>query len=499
MRLLIEPYRNDRAPAGAGEAMFTALHALLGSRRALALEIHLDRRVGGVAARLVCGSLPAGARGPARGGAAAQLAERAAARVRGSRRGAARGRAPGAADASACGRGARAARRTARSSRCCARWPPPVRRPRCVVALRPAARLVELALRGARSGPQPLLWAAPRRARGRPRPARAIASALAGGPAAAGDRGAAAAGRARPPLAADASSARAELARLWSLPSPEFAAVPCVRRAVPLAPAPPGITRSRAGAGCCATSTARSRSRGAAPPARRGRRRGRAGQDLAPRRERRRGSAARGLRGDRARPQGRRGRRRSSASCRASRTCTLLDMAAPTAGFNPLAVARCARRDRRPRRRGAARALQRGRGPRQLRPLPAQRADRRARLRRRPRRCGTPRGCSRWARRGRALRARVAERLIELPAVRRARRLPRRRAAGPARRRARDDDGEARRAGQQARARAELAGRQAGAAQRLAAHRPRPADRAARGAGGARARSARSAPATSRS
>ena len=47
MRLLIEPYRNDRSPAGAGEAMFTALHALLGSRRSIALEIHLDRRSSG--------------------------------------------------------------------------------------------------------------------------------------------------------------------------------------------------------------------------------------------------------------------------------------------------------------------------------------------------------------------------------------------------------------------------------------------------------------------
>ena len=62
MRLLIEPYRNDRSPAGAGEAMFTALHALLGSRRAIALEIHLDRRAARLAAGLVRGSLPAGAR-----------------------------------------------------------------------------------------------------------------------------------------------------------------------------------------------------------------------------------------------------------------------------------------------------------------------------------------------------------------------------------------------------------------------------------------------------
>ena len=41
----------------------------------------------------------------------------------------------------------------------------------------------------------------------------------------------------------------AELAALWSLPAPEFGALPYVRRAVPLAPAPPGILRPRDGAG----------------------------------------------------------------------------------------------------------------------------------------------------------------------------------------------------------------------------------------------------------
>ena len=47
VRLLIEPYRNDRAGGESLAATFTALHALLGPRRTLSLEVHLDRRRGG--------------------------------------------------------------------------------------------------------------------------------------------------------------------------------------------------------------------------------------------------------------------------------------------------------------------------------------------------------------------------------------------------------------------------------------------------------------------
>ena len=47
IRLLIEPYRNDRTGPEALAATFARLHALLGSRRTLALEVHLDRRPGG--------------------------------------------------------------------------------------------------------------------------------------------------------------------------------------------------------------------------------------------------------------------------------------------------------------------------------------------------------------------------------------------------------------------------------------------------------------------
>ena len=46
-RLLIEPYRNDRADGEALAATFTALHALLGTRRSIALEVNFDRRPGG--------------------------------------------------------------------------------------------------------------------------------------------------------------------------------------------------------------------------------------------------------------------------------------------------------------------------------------------------------------------------------------------------------------------------------------------------------------------
>ena len=60
IRLLIEPYRNDRADPDALAATFTALHALLGPRRTLALEVHLDRRAGGRAAAWFALLCPAG-------------------------------------------------------------------------------------------------------------------------------------------------------------------------------------------------------------------------------------------------------------------------------------------------------------------------------------------------------------------------------------------------------------------------------------------------------
>jgi hypothetical protein len=51
VRLLVEPYRNDRAQPEALHASLAALHSLLsagrGSRRSLALEVHVDRRAGG--------------------------------------------------------------------------------------------------------------------------------------------------------------------------------------------------------------------------------------------------------------------------------------------------------------------------------------------------------------------------------------------------------------------------------------------------------------------
>jgi hypothetical protein len=54
--------------------------------------------------------------------------------------------------------------------------------------------------------------------------------------------------------------AASELARLWHLPSSEYAVVPFRRSGVPCAPASPAILRPRGGGGRCATSSARCRS-----------------------------------------------------------------------------------------------------------------------------------------------------------------------------------------------------------------------------------------------
>jgi len=60
-------------------------------------------------------------------------------------------------------------------------------------------------------------------------------------------------GEANPmPTVARTTYAAEELAALWHLPSPSFAAVPIVRCATPLAPAPAGIQRARAGTGLLA-------------------------------------------------------------------------------------------------------------------------------------------------------------------------------------------------------------------------------------------------------
>jgi hypothetical protein len=47
VRLVVEPYRNDRASSDALGVVFAAMHSLLGTRRSMVLEVHLDRRAGG--------------------------------------------------------------------------------------------------------------------------------------------------------------------------------------------------------------------------------------------------------------------------------------------------------------------------------------------------------------------------------------------------------------------------------------------------------------------
>ncbi len=333
MRLLIEPYRNDRSPAGAGEAMFAALHALLGSRREIAFEIHLDRRSSGSPLAWFAVRCPPELAGQLE---AALRRSWPSVRLREFR---------GAGDAPLAG--VRLVRRTFPWAeelvppqdgsiepllRAMAAAGPPAT---LVVALRPAARIVELACAG-EGGPQPLLWASPivlAADRGR---ARAIASALAGGPPRlAIRRGAPARRLRRSPLTLFRPW---ELARLWGLPSPEFAAVPCVRRAVPVAPAPPGISRSPVGGllrdehGGLTIDEALRRQHVAVVGSVE---QGKTSLLVA--------SAAADLRREDCAvivldPKGDAAESVLSVVPR-SRTCTLLDMADPAAGFNPLAVA----------------------------------------------------------------------------------------------------------------------------------------------------------------
>ena len=129
-----------------------------------------------------------------------------------------------------------------------------------------------------------------------------------------------------------------ELVGIWSLPAPDFAAVPTVRAAVPLAPAPPGVTRASPGAGVLRDE------HGPVTidePLRRQHvavvgavEQGKTSFLVA--------SAREDLRRDDCAlivldPKGDAAESVLSVVPR-SRTCTLLDMAAPTAGFNPLAV-----------------------------------------------------------------------------------------------------------------------------------------------------------------
>ena len=293
VRLLVEPYRSDRTDLGQLTAAFAALHALLGARRTLALEVHLDRSRGRLAARVV-------RRRCARRGSSARSRPSCAARYPNARLRAVRAPA-GERPARRPPRATLAASRARRNPRRRARRREPLLR--AMAAAGPPAT-VRLMLRPAPASRR-VAASRPRcnrsvRCCGRRRSvlaadvarARAIASVLAAGPprlVASRLRGAGTLRRSPRRLFRPW-----ELARLWSLPSPEFAGVP-VR--APLRSAGAGAARRTAGArraGRAAPRRARAGDdpRDDAPPARRGRRRRRPGEDLVPRREHARGPAA---------------------------------------------------------------------------------------------------------------------------------------------------------------------------------------------------------------
>jgi hypothetical protein len=247
VRLLIEPYRNDRAGGESLTATFAALHALLGPRRTLALEVHLDRRAGGAPLVWFAVLCPAALQRQVQ---AALRSSYPNVRLRTLRSAPSE---PPYALALARRSPPRAAEAPVEPE---LRIEPLLRAMAAAGApatlrliLRPAGGGVERLCSSAEQETGPLLWALPlviaRDAPG----ARAIASSLCGASTRLvvrrGARGAQLRVR-RSPLRLYRP---AELAALWSLPAPEFGALPYVRRAVPLAPAPPGILRPRDGAG----------------------------------------------------------------------------------------------------------------------------------------------------------------------------------------------------------------------------------------------------------
>jgi len=247
IRLLIEPYRNDRADPEVLAATFARLHALLGSRRTLALEVHLDRRPGGaplVWFALLC---PGGLERQVQ---AALRTSYPNLRLR-----------PLRAAVSAPPAALTLWRRTPpRADDELDRQPPGIEPLLGAMAaagapatlrliLRPAPRIIELVCSSAEQRSGPLLWStALVFARDAAR-ARGIASVLSGGTPRLRARRTARMRATTPPRSPWCLYRPAELARLWCLPAPEFGALPFVCRAVPLAPAPPGIDRARGGVG----------------------------------------------------------------------------------------------------------------------------------------------------------------------------------------------------------------------------------------------------------
>ena len=337
VRLLIEPYRNDRAGGEALAATLTSLHALLGPRRMLALEVHLDRRRGGAPLVWFAVLCPAGLERqvqaalrssypsvrlrplrwtPAEPPAALNLHRRASPRS----------------DEEPLERSS--PRIEALLAAMAAAGAPATLR----LSVRPAGRAAERLCSSPEQAIGPLFWAVPtvlaRDAAG----ARAIASALCSGAPRLVARRGGAGEAARVRRSPRRLYRPAELAALWCLPAPEFGALPCLRSAVPLAPAPPGIDRPRDGGGLLrdehgpvAIATAQRRQHtavvGAVDQGKTSFLVASAKHDL-----RREDCALIVLD-----PKGDAANAVLSVVPR-SRVCTVLDMAAPRAGFNPLAV-----------------------------------------------------------------------------------------------------------------------------------------------------------------
>jgi hypothetical protein len=241
VRLVVEPYRSDRATGAVLVSVFTALHSLVGVWGRVVLEIHLDRRRDGsplvwfavVCPRSVERAVEAALRAAypnLRLRAVAGEAAVAGAGVGVRRRSVPRGEEAGEAVEPSI-EGLLAALAAAGA-------PASVR-----LVLRPASRFVE-AICSTREAPAGALWwgSVAAFAADRTR-ARAVASAVGGGTIAVVRGGRA--GRApkvrRSPLRLFRPG---EIACMWCLPAPEYGALPCLRTATPLAPAPPRVQRA---------------------------------------------------------------------------------------------------------------------------------------------------------------------------------------------------------------------------------------------------------------
>ncbi len=275
VRVIVEPYRNDRAQPDAFVQTLGSLHSLLcgsrGAGRTIVLEAHLDRRRGG--APLAWFSLCCSA-GLERHVEAALRNSYPNVRLRALRSPidwppavvTLRRQQPihsGISNPRGLQQGCAIDADSLLGAMAAAGPPATVQ-----LTLRPAPRLVEaiVAAAGARAdatdepraevAPGALFWAHARiLARDHLR-ARAIAGALRststvalGAPRRSHAPTAVGLGSRSMPRGPRCLFRAAELGGLWGLPSPDFTALPCLRQALPIAPAPPGISRPLAGRG----------------------------------------------------------------------------------------------------------------------------------------------------------------------------------------------------------------------------------------------------------